>query len=319
MDAPTEWTYGGQLNWSSADSLRLAPIGMAVRCIVEALKERAEAANYTLPDILTAPYNPLEIQSTMVNDIQSAITGLLSIVPRYTTYANFYKHDIDILTYGLNDIPTTWTELNIFASTDYPTRIVPVRLGLLREWIYQQYQILNLLRQCVADVWTMGERGYILTTSEWKNYSGGGETQADLNADWKYIGEWDYNLHRGKGGIKNDDGVSAICQSCIDGLKVWNSIDKFENLGVSVDWYYYTEAYYANHDFNDFGDGFTENAYIKKYTTSHTAGNYMIQSNRLPPGELTAPNIAATEGYYILARRAIIKFDGENGFKFRDW
>jgi len=49
MDAPTEWTYGGLLDWSSADSLKLAPVGMATRCIVEALKERGFDCNRSYP------------------------------------------------------------------------------------------------------------------------------------------------------------------------------------------------------------------------------------------------------------------------------
>lgn len=66
MDKPTEWTYGGQLNWSSADSLRLAPVGLACRCIIEALKERIffeDSYNYfdsNYVNFFTEDYNPFE-------------------------------------------------------------------------------------------------------------------------------------------------------------------------------------------------------------------------------------------------------------------
>jgi len=51
MDAPTEWTYGGQIDWSSADSLRLAPAGLVLQTIIEAVKERYAAITSMVPGV----------------------------------------------------------------------------------------------------------------------------------------------------------------------------------------------------------------------------------------------------------------------------
>jgi hypothetical protein len=322
MEAPSDWTYGGHLDWSSADTLRLAPMGMAIRCIVEALKERAEAANYALPEILTTDWNPLRTPYEVVSAIQESVTTLLTTVSRYTKRANFYKNDVDILTYAYNETPATWTEASALTAIGASARIVPARLGLLREWVYQQYQLLNLMRQCVADNFMLYERGYVFSTSEWKYYYGEGYSQSEAEADYQYRGTYENNLPRGKGGYVNPDGrIFIFCQSCIDSLRFWNSGTMLANLGVEIDWYYCARKY---NDFYNFGDGFTEDIFVKKYTTSHAAEELLTQSNRLPPGEASAPvlrsySIGTYEGYNIERNRALLKFDGENGFKFRDW
>jgi hypothetical protein len=178
MEAPSDWTYGGHLDWSSADTLRLAPMGMAIRCIVEALKERAEAANYALPEILTTDWNPLRTPYEVVSAIQESVTTLLTTVSRYTKRANFYKNDVDILTYAYNETPATWTEASALTAIGASARIVPARLGLLREWVYQQYQLLNLMRQCVADNFMLFNAA-MYSESACKYYYGGFRNQTE--------------------------------------------------------------------------------------------------------------------------------------------
>lgn len=319
MDAPAEWTYGGQLDFSSADTLRLAPEGMAIRCIVEALKERAEAANYTLPEILSADWNPLNVPYDVVCSVQDSVTTLLTTVLRYTKRANFYKHDVDISTYAYNETPICWTETNALTAIGAEARIVPVRLGLSREWIYQQYQLLNLMRQCVADAFMLGERGYSLRTDSWKYYYGEGYSKAEAEADYQYRGTYEVNLPRGRGGYVNVDGrILVFGQSCTDKLYFWNDKLMLSNLSTSIDWYYCARRYGT---FNDFEDDFTEDTFVKKYTTSHAAGELLIQPNRLPPGEESAPTLSSystgtTEGYNIERCRALISFPS---FKFKNW
>ena len=64
MDAPTEWTYGGKIDWSSPEKLKFLPVQLPLRCIIEAIKERHNATpletyGYPLPAFFSAPYNPL--------------------------------------------------------------------------------------------------------------------------------------------------------------------------------------------------------------------------------------------------------------------
>ena len=324
MDAPTEWTYGGLLDWSSADSLKLAPVGMACRCIIEALKERAEAANYTLPAILTADYNPFEIPSTMINAIQSSITNLLT---SGLSSVNFYKHDVDITTYDVLQNPIDWAEDTILSAIGAESRLLHLHLNpYSAAWAFQQYQILNLMRQIYAVVGLLAHNCRI-TRSDYKIYSGYGKTQAEVNADWQERTDT-VNIPAGKMirwvlDYWNQYQWEALAKSFIQNVSLPNGQTSFTNLSCEIDWFYYSRALYT---YNDFGDGFIKNAYVKKNSISYSAGDYLSQGERMPPHEEVAPTALAAEtsSGYTLADYgnfglALIKFDGENGFKFRDW
>lgn len=325
MDAPTEWTYGGKLDWSSADSLRLAPLGMAIRCIVEALKERAEAASYTLPAILTEPYNPFQVPSNVIPAIQISITNLLT---SGLSSVNFYKHNVDITTYDYLENPIDWTEDTILSEIGSESRLSLTRLNpISAEWAFQQYAILNLMRQIYAVVGLLAHNCRI-NRSDYKYYSGYGKTQADVNADWQYRGTLEINLPIGKLirwvlDYWNEYQWEAATQSFIQNVSLPNGQTSFTNLSCEIDWFYYSQALYT---YNDFGDGFIENVYVKKNSISYSAGDYLSQGERMPPHEEVAPTALAAEtsSGYTLADYgnfglALIKFDGENGFKFRDW
>ncbi len=138
MDAPTEWTYDGQLDWSSADSLRLAPSGLVFRVIIEAVKERYAAIGISAPALFTTDFNPLAPAKTYIDAIQAAVTDLLS------RYVNHADHSGDWT--GQTQIPA-WTEAAMLTAIEAEERFILYPLSVLSaEWCFQQYQILNLLR-----------------------------------------------------------------------------------------------------------------------------------------------------------------------------
>lgn len=324
MDAPTEWTYGGLLDWSSADSLRLAPVGMAVRCIVEALKERAEAANYTLPAILSGDWNPLRFASyDFFAAIQDSITALLSPVTIGDSSVNFYKHDVDITTYQRSEVPVNWTEASILSAIDASSRLELKRLNpFASEWFFQQYQILNTMRQVFA---RSAGTNCICAEADYKYRFGYGATQSDVNSAWALSSN--PGVSRGVRTYKDYLGYwSAYINAAADAIRYRDGADSFDNIDCEVDWYY--SANWPFDSFCDFGHGFTKDVYVLKNSTIHNAGGQLIQPVRFPLNEEVAPTLTDINGRgdagysiggYNGSVLALLKFDGANGFKFRDW
>ncbi len=143
MDAPAEWTYGGLIDWSSPAKLKLLPVEMPLRCIIEALRERCSVIPY-LPSILSTSFNPLATIKEYADAIQSAVTTLIS-------YNRFARHT-DEGRWGTIYSPAIplWTEADLVTATGASKRLVPDRLEIMGEWLFQQHQFLNLLR------WTKG-------------------------------------------------------------------------------------------------------------------------------------------------------------------
>lgn len=191
MAAPTEWTYDGQLDWSSADSLRLAPSGLVFRVIIEAVKERYAAIGISAPALLAAEFNPLAPVKTYIDTIQSAMTDLMNCGP----WLAFVKHTDsggDWSGQNIYIIPK-WTEADMLAAIGAEERLVLYPLSVLSaEWFFQQYQLLNLLK------WTYASYNIKFTEASWacmKKYvetdyfPSEAEAQADAisqynSADW---------------------------------------------------------------------------------------------------------------------------------------
>ena len=303
MEAPTEWTYGGKLDWSSADTLRLVPIGMAVRCIVEALKERAEAANYTLPEILTADYNPFAVQYPVVSAIQTAVTALISRFCNHQTGSGDYT--------GLSSVPI-WTQSDILTAIGAVSRIIHVRLGFLREWTYQQFQILNFLRWSEC---TIG--GYTMWYDAIKMWYGTGGTISSCLADWKESAE-----SIGYNGTKKSANYSAGKAQFKYGVYKNSSLISFDNFDCSYDFYLSgtTRPSEGNNEFNAQGDGVLLDQIINIGSGFMTMGDPMVPSDYFPSSNSPIYFSETTgAGWFPKDVYSVLKFDGENGFKFRDW
>lgn len=146
MAAPTEWTYDGQLDWSSADSLRLAPAGLVLRVIIEAIKERYAAIGISAPALLAADFNPLAPAKTYIDAVQSAMTTLMDASWPYYAFVNHTIQDGDFTGLDMEALPF-WTEADMLAAIGAEERIVLYPLSILSaEWCHQQYQLLNLMR-----------------------------------------------------------------------------------------------------------------------------------------------------------------------------
>lgn len=313
MDAPVDWTYGGQLDFSSADALRLAPEGMAIRCIVETLKEKAEAANYTLPEILSSDWGPLNVPYAVTTAIQSAATALMPLFCNHTDNGGDWS--------GLSDasvVAPAWTEAVILAAIGAESRLVPARLGLSREWIFQQYQILNLLRWIKKQL-------YFLNT-----YTRGWTDRYDLLSESDIINAWNSSTW-GSGG------TAAMAQSGYESgqsrcarAKSTLSINYLYENQIQIDCYL-KEVFPGGASFFDGSEiSVTTDGVFSKiisgqnisctgWTNVSEIGNIdTIPSNyyRSPLGGYGYGwEFNSATGYNY----AVLKFDGANGFKFKNW
>ncbi len=323
MDAPTEWTYGGQLDWTSADALRLAPTGMAMRCIVEDLKEKAAVTSYTLPSLLSADWNPLNIPCDFASAIQSAVTALMALFVNHTDAGGDWSGLSDA-----NDIAPAWTEADILAALGVESRIIPQRLGLLREWVYQQYQILNLLRWVKSNS-RLSVLGYYEKRG---NDSWDGEGLSTyISADWTgpyggMVMAGYYAVGAASGSDPYDPKNPAIV---VRRYKTKLRYSAIERIGAGID--IYLRAYAASQGwlsgtFKAQGNNVLENFYSKAATINEmteTTDFDIINDSSVPPNDPPYdPDGSPRDklwGWTANSYLSILKFDGANGFKFKNW
>jgi len=313
MDAPTEWTYGGKLDWSSADSLKLAPEGMVIRCIVETLKEKAAAANYTLPEILSADWNPLNVPYDVATAIQTAVTALVPLFCNHTDNAGDWS--------GLSDasaVAPVWTEAAILAALGTESRLVPARLGLSREWVFQQYQILNMLR------WIKKQLYFL------KTYTRGWAVRFDLLSESDIINAWNSSSWAAFGsGATAQSGYDGGQSRCLR-VKSTLSINYTYENQIQIDCYLKEvfpggSSYFDGSEISVTTDGVFskiisgQNISCTGWTSVSEIGNI----DTIPSNYYRSPLGVSGYGWLFNSATgynyAVLKFDGANGFKFRDW
>lgn len=165
MEAPTEWTYGGQLDWSSPESLKLAPVGMCLRCIVEAIKERIfDSASYSYsglinPTVFTQTWNPFWPVSFVVMAIDQmiyefrvgAVFSSGDLAYRYLDHRDYLSGDFTGLEYPSSISSVAWNDAGLLDYCDidsfiYYNRSTPYLQPVDPEWLYQAYKILNAFK-----------------------------------------------------------------------------------------------------------------------------------------------------------------------------
>ncbi len=155
MDKPTEWTYGGLLDWSSADTLKLAPWRPAFECIIQAIRERwlacflrtkARTWDWTTDEWgIVKECPPLSLPFTFAQSIELDIDDLIQ-----WSLNNTQTQYIDGLA-----TPVFWTKAELLEYLEiesfiHVTKLAPVSAA----WVYQCYRLLNAL-QVFAPVYYM--------------------------------------------------------------------------------------------------------------------------------------------------------------------
>jgi len=338
MDAPTEWTFDGQLDWSSADSLRLAPVGLVLQTIIEAIKERREAISFwfrpELPSVLSNEFNPLLPVKIYIDAIQTAMTGLMNMASLHTPWVAFVNHtDHGGDWTGQTQIPA-WTEADMLAAIGAEERFVLYPLSpLSSKWFYQQYQLLNLMR------WM--RHCSIYETPKISTKGGSGHSLVSLSDAWNkavadYEGEaWGttgyYSMQANSSTGDGTDNWSAQI-----GVLRWEYIDIINNSDFAVDMVCYVAGDADGGDESVFYQG------IPGVSLNFCSLSVLIPDTPCPANTTTRidgmtpnyvyPGTPATGGYCVKTCRAnaggntsnptwaesayVYKFDVPGGFKF---
>jgi hypothetical protein len=352
MTAPTEWTYGGLVDWTSENSLKLTPYEYVLRPIIEAIKEKAGAAKPYYgsfwDDIGTMykslliessnplefkAFNPLETFAGYAEDIHHIISKLIPEFVNHTDTsgdwsrnANFPMWDEESI---LNSIGATERiASDSFGNFDY--NAVKLNPYTIREWVYQNYLILNKLkwvkRLFSVDYWKQSYK--------WRG--GGGDSWDEAESNFLAYPGWyvvtDYGEQPNAPGIYSSAGISHGSTHYYDFNRRVTSVGvkNLPELHKSIDYYMYIEKAtsalsYDSEVFDGQGDGFTEDKWNKVSEVSETSDSEIIfpwftnETPALPPNR---PLPFVLKGYSAGAwngNALLLKFDGENGFKFKNW
>lgn len=320
------WEDSG-INWTDP---RIAPMWNALESIRLALVERASVAGYTLPEILQSEVVRGAFIYYYTSAIQTAVSALIPL------FVNHLDSNGDWT--GKTSIPA-WTEAAILAAIGAASRITAPRLAVTADWIAQQYAIINMLRwnsknELKINYWTKSITPIYNTI--WKELRDSAINSYN-NAEW-VIATWGsyynsyFNIHCE---------VLSCAPSSIFyfGRSKSNIIpfNKLENIDyiIDVDLYSLMRSFanFNESEYDEIKTGVPYGTY-KKIDTQEI--NLQAQGNtpwfEVGFNDESLPyDIPETpvSGYFGIGWEAtsavanspelILKYDGPNGFKFKNW
>lgn len=329
MPAPTEWTFGGLIDWTSVDTLRGTPVNYVMQAIIEAVKERCVLAEKSIPSLLSNAYNPLQPVYDYTYWIQDTVDSLIQRHVNQTGGIDFT---------GETSIPM-WNETDIIAAIGADERLIPSRLTLLAEWCYQQYQLINTCRYPYSQSYVVGIDAFYKGWGESSSYpttaGAWAEALSLYNAsDWisgsvsTYLG-----YARLRRELTNDNQALFVSTK-----KKFERHYIFSALGIDVDIDVYCfltapnqsdyGGYTAYNYFWDGGVGWIENAFnlIQTFSRTLSSPGYIISDDfeSGKPDESPDPG-----GEYIWSFNGTIYWQGTSiqrphflykpDFNFKDW
>jgi len=356
MDAPTEWTYGGEVDWSSPDTLRLLPVEYVLRPIIEAVKERHRPDYYYsgLDSVLEyAPLRPLGYYVRTINNILMSLIGNFY----YNGKGGYVSEFPDNWNGRATSIPV-WSHASLLQYLNYEKRFSV--FSNFAEWAFQTYKMLNMLRHYKYTIFLnyyglLTNAHNAITFYGWRYKIMDCIYEKDMNksaACQKAVNDWNNKAWEYSSGVSSSDWYQTAYASPHDqgngetrwqiNLKTRESAFKFSNSSdilCSVDYYVYPHV-----DLNGYLNPFNANGLIcEEYNLvnsySEAASENIIETDYI----LTAPVDPAiipenTISGFILGtpigfgfvqplldninRDVVVfvaKYDGPNGFKFRSW
>jgi hypothetical protein len=302
---------GAIMDWTSADTIKLCDLWHPLNAIRRAINERKMACNLTLTtaiDRLASIYDSIVI-------LHNAVTSLI------TKYAN--HTDSNGNWDGQSSIPS-WSESTIVESAGYQERIAPAKLKDITPWMLQHYKILNLLK------WYKREddpelRSSFVAKSSGHSYVSWGDCESMfVNETWfadpifigqaalVYISQAMVNnstpIRWDKQGIKNTHSYTASHSFVFDVdlySNLFSRLFAFQPIGKIVE---------ANKWYNN-----------NNLANKTTPISYEYMKNSDFDDSLNDPFGAGSDNSWLYLNEhrfnpiAVFKFDGANGFKFRDW
>lgn len=278
-----------------------------------AIVERCEAASYTVPEVLASEMIQNTLKSSdWIDAFQNTITALIPKFAKHIDNGGDWT--------GETSIPV-WSEADILTEIEESVRI-PVSSIFKASWANQQYKILNILRWVKR---TFNDFDWTYTTQDKYGY---GTSWSEAISVYNNA-SWNEEIVQSGETI-----VYTLYHSLGSGhyIRRTRSKEKIENLstlGKSCDWYIIpTIAPGAVDEWNTQGDISLIQDVLNLYTISTESEDDYIESDWISSLETLPPNLPEIPGHslgwiidlnYSNQIQAVLKFDGSNGFQFKDW
>lgn len=307
MTIPTSWTDNG-LTWEVANPMwTFAELNL---CMIEAIKEKDSATGRTVPTLLSDAYNPIRPNWDYVSTIHAEVTALIPLFINHSTLSN-------------------WTESTILAAIGDSVRIISTHLGTLSAWYYQTKKILDML-SWRTEVFTRSvdydmntdERGIRVQLISYE-----AAVLQFNNTPW---GTYNYHERIGSAGhylemwAPRFENALKVIKRCKERINFINNTP----YSILVDTYYKFAktlplATYIN---NDYPYAVVDDAYYKQSSDIVLSQNEVIEDEIGNFGDCSIPiPVFTPDSYEVIGcgwsfggAIAVLKFDGANGFRFRE-
>jgi hypothetical protein len=197
--AITSWT-SENMDWSSADKLKLGGLYGRCEAIRLAIRERRLAAGLTPSGFFVENYElRLKSPKTFRDAVRSAVTALIPL------FVNHLDHNGDWNGLEYSAFAPAWTEAALLTAISATERLELSQLETLSAWLYQQYQILNMLKWCRRTP-TPSAKGKMKAggantyeTNAWNNYVNASwidATENHISMISSYVGDYSYSSYR---------------------------------------------------------------------------------------------------------------------------
>jgi hypothetical protein len=297
------------MSWNAkfaTGNVRGATPSVIINNVFNGYNERSgEVGGYVAPSI-----NVRDLLS--LSTFQSAMTTILSKFANHTDNSGSWD--------GQSDIPK-WTEASMMTYLSESRLAVPTTRDLLNDWIMQQYRMINLLRYAYIDTSNaLGSRSpfYKIGSSlvDWATAESN-FTSASWNAglDPTYGVDGTFYLGVKAGGTTYQK----------RGQRLIYSITR--TLQSSMDFYTYaTKGALGVSNFEAVGVSDTENQFhlyeTEAEAASHTAEAFVsadLEASHTDPDLGSNGQHPTYDGSFLKSLVLILKYDGPNGFTYKDW
>ncbi len=243
--------------------------------------------------------------------VQSSMTTLISRFVDHTFNSGNYA--------GETSIPH-WNSTSLMAHLGESRLPAPATADLINDWLMQQYRIINLLR------WISRNTNTSTPSDAFRNastpYAGGSPTAGELAT---HVSDWASSSWGAGSGLAREGAKSGYSGGFINSqrTKLNHRITYTYSVGaIEVD--VYDEIFNGNGgtlDTTELGGNYNPGEFAKMYgDLSITFSGLTI----IQVGDIEAiPNKYASSGSFgwgaLPNGRFVLKFDGVNGFTFKDW
>jgi hypothetical protein len=318
-------------NWDSSKGVGKLPL-TTLEELRQALLERRKAIGASSSGIMDTPLEKFDrLPSNWFSTFQFYISNLI-IDTRFDYFVDHTQYSGDFN--GAPEIPR-WTETTLLTSIGDSTRIpAPSSQIVCAKWAYQNFNILNLLRWRIQPSIPQTERArrestessavrWATTAQAWSGPSSEWDSASYVTNSSKSILVWT-EMARYSGGTP----YTAFLQNYRGKYTYTFAIDSYASIDV------YSKSVKESRSFGGLTPsytfatetGWTEDTYVNHETISEQDLTSTIVTSSLitigkgnQPADPISDNTVQVRTALLTDASYVLKFDGANGFTYKDW